>query len=474
MDGSSESTAASIGFDGRVHTTEADRRPPVRRVLANFTAVAQIALLAIALLAKLDAVGSISTTNYVNSMLVIGEFAIAAFYWATTWRAGEVRNAWEEMARRGLHVAALISLVTVASTIVGDAKGEPVNSTRTFIVLLAIAWAGVWALTIVDQASRRTTTRCVLVFGDSKTALALSQQVKLEMPRAKVCIWQVTSLPSEKVDLAPDTPAIAHPTIVELAPDVALIGAVAGDAELATLTAHLAPFAIDVLVDVPHRSRRTPGTVVTFAGISCLRVFPKPLAPYQKAIKRGFDIAVSCALIILLLPLLCFIALIIKIDSRGPILFCQPRVGRHGTHFTIFKFRTMVTHAADLFAKSPTVFGDPRLTRFGAVLRKTSLDELPQLFNVFLGSMSLVGPRPHAMNGNDFSSVMANYAARHRVKPGITGLAQVSGWRGPTDTPAKIEQRVANDLRYIGEWSLSQDILIICRTVLALCGKNAF
>jgi exopolysaccharide biosynthesis polyprenyl glycosylphosphotransferase len=379
-----------------------------------------------------------------------------------------------EMARRGLHVAALISLVTVASTIVGDAKGEPVNSTRTFIVLVAIAWAGVWALTIVDQASRRTTTRCVLVFGDSKTALALSQQVKREMPRAKVCIWQVTSLPSEKVDLAPDTPAIAHPTIVELAPDVALIGAVAGDAELATLTAHLAPFAIDVLVDVPHRSRRTPGTVVTFAGISCLRVFPKPLAPYQKAIKRGFDIAVSCALIILLLPLLCFIALIIKIDSRGPILFCQPRVGRHGTHFTIFKFRTMVTHAADLFAKSPTVFGDPRLTRFGAVLRKTSLDELPQLFNVFLGSMSLVGPRPHAMNGNDFSSVMANYAARHRVKPGITGLAQVSGWRGPTDTPAKIEQRVANDLRYIGEWSLSQDILIICRTVLALYGKNAF
>ena len=92
MDGSSESTAASIGFDGRVHTTEADRRPPVRRVLANFTAVAQIALLAIALLAKLDAVGSISTTNYVNSMLVIGGFAIAAFYWATTWRAGEVRN----------------------------------------------------------------------------------------------------------------------------------------------------------------------------------------------------------------------------------------------------------------------------------------------------------------------------------------------------------------------------------------------
>ena len=124
-DGSSESTAASIGFDGRVHTTEADRRPPVRRVLANFTAVAQIALLAIALLAKLDAVGSISTTNYVNSMLVIGGFAIAGCpNWATTWRAGEVRNAWRKW--RGVDCrTALISLVTVASTIVGDAKASP-------------------------------------------------------------------------------------------------------------------------------------------------------------------------------------------------------------------------------------------------------------------------------------------------------------------------------------------------------------
>jgi lipopolysaccharide/colanic/teichoic acid biosynthesis glycosyltransferase len=134
----------------------------------------------------------------------------------------------------------------------------------------------------------------------------------------------------------------------------------------------------------------------------------------------------------------------------------------------------MVTQAADLLAENPTVAGDPRLTRFGAILRKTSLDELPQLFNVLLGSMSLVGPRPHAMNGNHFNSVISNYAARHRVKPGITGLAQVLGWRGPTDTPTKIEQRVANDLRYIGEWSLRLDVLIICRTVFALYGRNAF
>jgi putative colanic acid biosynthesis UDP-glucose lipid carrier transferase len=164
----------------------------------------------------------------------------------------------------------------------------------------------------------------------------------------------------------------------------------------------------------------------------------------------------------------------IKIDSRGPFLFRQPRVGRAGIHFMVWKFRTMKEEATDPLADRATVMNDPRITRVGALLRKFSIDELPQLFNVLFGSMSIVGPRPHAMNGNGFSRVMPNYDARHRVKPGITGLAQILGWRGPTDTATKIEQRVANDLRYISNWSFSRDILIIGRTLFALCGKNAF
>jgi exopolysaccharide biosynthesis polyprenyl glycosylphosphotransferase len=474
MDGSSERTTVLNRPDGGVYISEAGRRSFLRNVPANSIAAAQTAVLALALLAQFDAVGSISMTNHVNGVLVVCGFAIAAIYWAATWRAGGVRNACEEIARRGLHVAALLFLAAVASSLASDAEGYPGNSTRTFIVLLAIAWTGVGVLTIMDHLSRRRAAQCVMVFGDNKTALEISQQVKREMPRTKVCIWPVTLLPSATANSVPNTPACPHPTIVELAPDIALISAVTGDEATAGLTSHLAPFAIDVLVAAPHRSRQMTGAVVTFAGLSCLRVFPKPLTPHQKAIKRGFDIVVGSALIILLLPVLCFIALIVKIDSPGPILFSQPRVGRHGTHFTIWKFRTMFTEAADLFAKSPTIANDPRATRFGAVLRKASLDELPQLFNVLLGSMSLVGPRPHAMNGNQFNSVMANYAARYRVKPGITGLAQVSGWRGPTDSLTKIEQRVANDLRYIGEWSLRQDILIVCRTLFALSGKNVF
>jgi lipopolysaccharide/colanic/teichoic acid biosynthesis glycosyltransferase len=205
-----------------------------------------------------------------------------------------------------------------------------------------------------------------------------------------------------------------------------------------------------------------------------VRVFPKPLRPYQAAIKRAFDIVASTILIVLLLPLLCCVAIAIKLDSRGPILFWQPRVGRGGSHFTVCKFRTMRADATDVLADKPTVSNDPRLTRIGGFLRKSSIDELPQLFNVLCGNMSMVGPRPHAMNGNDFSTVVANYHARHRVKPGITGLAQVLGWRGPTDTRAKIEQRVAHDLRYISEWSFGQDLLLIGRTIFALYGKNAF
>src|SRR5262249_39250362 len=158
----------------------------------------------------------------------------------------------------------------------------------------------------------------------------------------------------------------------------------------------------------------------------------------------------------------------------GPVFFRQSRVGLGGAHFSVYKFRTMRTEACDARADRPTVSNDPRVTRIGAFLRKTSIDELPQLLNVLFGDMSLVGPRPHAMNGTHFSKVVDHYHARHRVRPGITGLAQVKGWRGLVDSDPKIEQRVANDLRYISEWSLVRDVGIIWRTAFVMCHRNAF
>jgi putative colanic acid biosysnthesis UDP-glucose lipid carrier transferase len=169
------------------------------------------------------------------------------------------------------------------------------------------------------------------------------------------------------------------------------------------------------------------------------------------------------------------IALWIKFTSPGPVFFRQKRYGLDGREIRIWKFRTM-TVCEDGSQAVQAVKNDPRVTEVGAVLRRTSLDELPQLFNVLEGGMSLIGPRPHpnALN-EEFRQKVGGYMLRHKVKPGMTGLAQVSGWRGETDTPEKMEKRIEFDLHYIREWSLWLDIKILLRTAwVVILGKNAY
>ncbi len=160
---------------------------------------------------------------------------------------------------------------------------------------------------------------------------------------------------------------------------------------------------------------------------------------------------------LLLSPVLLVTALLIKLDSPGPVLFRQPRMGFNNRLFLCYKFRSMRQDAQDLLADKQTTRDDPRVTRVGRVIRKLSIDELPQLLNVLNGTMSLVGPRPHAPNTKAanklFTDVVQQYAVRHRVKPGITGWAQVNGWRGETATVDQIQKRVACDLYYIENWS---------------------
>jgi Undecaprenyl-phosphate glucose phosphotransferase len=200
-----------------------------------------------------------------------------------------------------------------------------------------------------------------------------------------------------------------------------------------------------------------------------------PLTPFEYTAKRSIDILFAGIALILLLPLLAIVAAGIKLDSPGPILFRQQRTGFNGRRFQIYKFRTM-----SVLEDGPSVVqaqvGDQRITRLGTWLRRTSLDELPQLLNVLEGSMSLVGPRPHPLAlDNRFNKVVENYAFRHRVKPGLTGWAQVHGCRGPTPTVASIEQRVRYDLWYIDNWSLWLDIAILLRTpVEVVRGDNAY
>ncbi len=208
----------------------------------------------------------------------------------------------------------------------------------------------------------------------------------------------------------------------------------------------------------------------------CLTLRRSAMTRTAVATKRLFDIVVASLLLIMILPTMVLIAIIIRLESPGPAFFRQTRWGWNNEPFTVIKFRTMWSNAHNTDGSVQAVRGDSRITRFGAFLRKSSLDEVPQLLNVLGGSMSLVGPRPHPAELNRrFASVIDRYLARHRVRPGITGWAQVNGFRGETRTDAQMQRRVELDLEYIRIRSLSFDIWILIRTVASvLRGSNAY
>jgi Undecaprenyl-phosphate glucose phosphotransferase len=216
------------------------------------------------------------------------------------------------------------------------------------------------------------------------------------------------------------------------------------------------------------------------AGLPMLQVFDRPMSGWSHVIKAVEDRVLAAGMLLLLAPLLALVALAIRLDSRGPVFFRQRRYGFNNKLIEVWKFRTMRADKTDHDASVQTTRDDPRVTRVGRLLRKTSLDELPQLFNVLFGSMSIVGPRPHAIatkaEGRLFEEVVERYAARHRVKPGITGWAQVNGWRGETDTVEKIQKRVEYDLYYIDNWSVWLDFAILLRTAFAVVSdsKNVY
>ena len=219
--------------------------------------------------------------------------------------------------------------------------------------------------------------------------------------------------------------------------------------------------------------------LVMLGELPVMTLFERPISGIDAALKSLEDRILSVVILALIWPLLLIIAIAVRLDSPGPIFFRQPREGFNNKPFRVFKFRTMHAHAAETDAINQAARDDPRVTRVGRFLRRTSLDELAQLFNVLQGDMSLVGPRPHAPStragGRLFSDVVASYAARHKVKPGITGWAQVCGWRGATDTEAKLIRRFEHDLFYIENWSIWFDFYILARTIGSLIlSKNAF
>lgn len=216
-------------------------------------------------------------------------------------------------------------------------------------------------------------------------------------------------------------------------------------------------------------------SVREIAGIPVLTLSETPLTGMSLFLKNLEDRVLAALILLFISPVLLLVALAIKLDSKGPVFFRQERMGWTGESFRIWKFRSMVVHQPQDGVVKQAQKNDPRLTRVGAFIRRTSLDELPQLFNVLTGEMSLVGPRPHALQHDTlYSQDIVDYFARHNIKPGMTGLAQVRGFRGETKDIEQMIQRVDSDIEYINNWSLWLDFVILVRTLNAFTGKQAY
>jgi Undecaprenyl-phosphate glucose phosphotransferase len=240
----------------------------------------------------------------------------------------------------------------------------------------------------------------------------------------------------------------------------------------------LTPISIRLTLD--SKSLQDRVTMISRLGATPLaHLYERPLSDWQIVLKRGFDLGLGSVLLLLLAPLMLLIALIVKIESPGSVIFRQRRHGLNNSVFTILKFRTMHRDRSDPSGVEQTRPFDPRVTRVGAFLRRFSLDELPQLINVLRGEMSLIGPRAHPIEmravDRRYEELVEDYAARHRVKPGMTGWAQVHGWRGPTLTEESARKRIEYDIHYIESWSVWLDLKIILMTfIVLLTGRNSY
>ncbi|MFS8977555.1 undecaprenyl-phosphate glucose phosphotransferase [Cupriavidus necator] len=216
--------------------------------------------------------------------------------------------------------------------------------------------------------------------------------------------------------------------------------------------------------------------MIDLIGMHAINLVASPISPNALMQKDIFDRLFAAVVLLGLAPLLLAIAVAVKLSSRGPVLFKQKRKGADGRVFTIYKFRSMRAHTEAAGVLTQATRNDPRITRVGAFLRRTSLDELPQFFNVLRGDMSVVGPRPHALEHDDqYQKIVAGYIHRYRIKPGITGWAQVNGYRGETDRIEKMEGRIAYDLYYLSNWSFALDLRIIAATIFkGLRQSNAY
>lgn len=263
--------------------------------------------------------------------------------------------------------------------------------------------------------------------------------------------------------------------------DLAIVALpITAERRLVELMKEISVLPVDVKLPAAATSLRfSPRTYSRIGNVSMIDLHDTPITDWQRVSKSLFDKVIGGLALVFLAPVMAAVAVAIKLDSRGPVFFRQKRYGFNNELIEVYKFRSMHANRCDANASKLVTKDDPRVTSVGRFIRKTSIDELPQLFNVLTGEISLVGPRPHALHAKAanqlYDDVVEGYFARHKVKPGITGWAQINGWRGETDTREKIQKRVEYDLYYIENWSVFLDLYILLKTPFALLKtENAY
>ncbi|WP_203074882.1 exopolysaccharide biosynthesis polyprenyl glycosylphosphotransferase [Falsiroseomonas ponticola] len=473
---------AGIGADALPDAVRAAARPlpPVAVaalvVLLDLIAIGGAGLLADALVNNPGARHA-GMTGLLAGLAVAFAGAIGAYDHAALHRAGPQRA----RALQGL-AAALLVLLLVAVTLGAQRRIDPAwLGTAALLAGACLLAARTAVAALLRQDGSRSAQRAVIL-GAGPQATRLTEAMRRNGGSGLRLLGLVDDRGARGADALPDglrrlggmaqLAALIRAGQVDV---VVLALPWSAEARIAAALDQLSAYPVeirlapDLLMDRLPASRRPAGPVLLRA---------RPISGLGAAVKVAEDYAMAIlALAIAAVPML-LIALAIKLDSPGPVFFRQRRTGFNDQPFDVLKFRTMYAEATDHEVLRQVRAGDARVTPVGAILRKTSLDELPQIFNILKGDMSFVGPRPHAPGtraaGRRFDEVVANYAARHQVKPGLTGLAQVRGWRGPTITEEQIIRRVESDLEYIERWSPWLDITIILRTLLAVaCMRNA-
>ena len=374
---------------------------------------------------------------------------------------------------------AFLILVTMAFATKISAQFSRVWGFSSYFIELAIICSlrGLLFSYLAGWAHKGKLTRKIAIIGSGKSARKLIERIISEKSpwNEIVGIFKEDLSPDENLDksltrLIPgqkladeDLISFARKTRVD---DVVVCLPWQEDGRINTIVSNLREIPVHLKLGPDLVNYDFPNAgFSSYSGVPVLKLADKPLGGWNILLKLAEDTILSAIIIILLSPLLLIIAFAIRIESRGPVIFKQDRYGFNNQIFKVYKFRSMYHREMEEEGVPQATKNDDRVTKVGRFLRRTSLDELPQLLNVLNGSMSLVGPRPHAVTHNEqYAKLIGGYFARHRVKPGITGWAQVNGLRGETDTIEKMEARVRYDIYYIENWSLVFDLKILLWT----------